>query len=452
MIELRPYQIEAARQLNRFRGRALLADEMGLGKTIEFLFWLSKHPKIRPAIVVCPAGLKYNWQREAKKHFGMGSYVCNGTSPAKGFVPDSELVIINYKIIGHWYDFLRALKPKCIAMDECHYLKNRDSDRTENTKRIARKIRYRIAISGTPQTNRPAELWPVLNLIAPEAYNSFWSFSQEFCKPQRRFGRWMHTGAKNLPTLHKQLKARCMVRRLKKDVLKDLPPKVRQIVPMKIRNPEEYAHARDNFLDWLGEKSPERMEKASRALAITRMGYLKRLAARLKIRAVYDWVKDFFEETDEKLVLFGVHKKAIDFLHKKFPRVSLVIDGTVTGADRQRAVDIFQRHGRYRLLIGNIRAAGVGITLTAAASAAFFEMGWTPGEHTQAEDRIHRFGQHQTAFIYYLIGMNTIEEHLCDIIQTKQKVQNETLDGGASGDDLDVYDQLMERLREDGHG
>jgi SWI/SNF-related matrix-associated actin-dependent regulator 1 of chromatin subfamily A len=177
------------------------------------------------------------------------------------------------------------------------------------------------------------------------------------------------------------------------------------------------------------------------------MGYLKRLAAELKTKAVTDWIDTFLEETEEKLVVFAIHKSIINVLKERYPN-SVVVTGSVTGKKRQRAVDKFQRHKGTRLFIGNLQAAGVGLTLTASSTVVFAELGWTPGEHTQGEDRVHRIGQKYPSTCYYLIGVDTIEEKLSRIIQEKQTILSSTLDGGCIEEQLDIFDQLQQEILE----
>ena len=162
------------------------------------------------------------------------------------------------------------------------------------------------------------------------------------------------------------------------------------------------------------------------------------------MNAAVKWVDDFLEQTDGKIVLICVHKEICNQLQKRYKKTCVLVDGSVTGALRKKAVRNFQNNPRKRVFIGNIKAAGVGITLTAAHSLAFIEMSWTPGEHTQAEDRIHRIGQKNAASIYYLIAKGTIEEDLCKVITKKQENVSKALNGQMTEDDLDVYG-IMEK-------
>tara|TARA_R110002020_G_scaffold12409_1_gene45461 strand:+ start:833 stop:2185 length:1353 start_codon:yes stop_codon:yes gene_type:complete len=442
MTKLYQYQKDGVRSLEKFNGRALLADEMGLGKTIQAL-WYFKRNQTSPIIVICPASLKWNWAREASVHIGERAEILEGRKPPRKKVfKQNPFVIINYEILGPWLDYLLELEPKLVVLDECQYVKNRRAKRTRHVKQLIKSVPHVLALSGTPLTNRPAELWTTLNMIRPDLFKSFMSYALEFCNAKRTPWGWEYKGAKNLEKLNGILTENCMVRRRKADVLKDLPAKSRHVVPVPLGNRKEYDEAEDDLILWLSKYSKRKANAASRAERLVKMGYLKRLAAELKIKAMTDWIDSFLEETDEKLVVFAIHKNIINALRERYPKAVLVT-GDVTGKKRQRAVDKFQRHKGTRLFIGNIQAAGVGLTLTASSTVLFAEIGWTPGEHVQAEDRIHRIGQTNPASCYYLIGVNTIEERLSRIIQEKQLVLSATLDGGTTNEQLDIFDQLQ---------
>lgn len=445
MTKLYPYQKEGIKQLEAFNGRALLADEMGLGKTVQAL-WFHKRNKRTPVIVICPASLKYNWAREAAVHIGVNAEILEGRKPPKSKIfADNSFVIINYEIVGAWLDYLLAMEPQLIILDECQYVKNRQAKRTRYVRALCKKTPQVLALSGTPLTNRPAELWPILNTVRPDLFKSFMSFALKYCNAKRRPWGWEYKGAKNLDELHAILSENCMVRRRKMDVLKDLPEKSRHVVPVPIKNRAEYDEAEEDLIAWLSKYSKRKATNAARAQRLVKMGYLKRLAAKLKVKSITDWIDAFLEESDEKLVVFGIHKALIKLLNERYPN-SVVVTGDTPGKKRQRAVDQFQRDKKTRLFIGNLQAAGVGLTLTASSTVLFAELGWTPGEHTQGEDRVHRIGQTNAASCYYLIGVNTIEEKLSRIIQDKQNILSNALDGGDVPEQLDIFNQLQEEL------
>ncbi len=448
MTKLYKFQKTAVRKIQHFRGRALLASEMGLGKTLTALKWLQQNPKLRPAIVICPASLKWVWEAEASLHLGMRSNILNGQKPPKirkRFISKHSLIIINYEILQYWLEYLKVLKPKVLILDEVHRIKNLRAQCTKAVIKLNKGIPHIIGIGGTPLTNRPSELWPIIHLIRPDQFNSLWAYRWRYCKPTHTPWGWQYKGANNLKELHRKLNTLMMIRRLKKDVLSELPDKTRQVIPMEIEL-DEYQEALNNFIRWLAKKSASKVEKAKRAERLVQMGYLKRLAASLKMDNVLNWIDDFLEESNSKLVLYCVHRKIIKQIHSKYRHISVVVDGSITGKKRKIAVKTFQNNKSIRLFIGNIKAAGVGITLTAANSLAFVEMEWVPALHTQAEDRIHRIGQKKAAMIYYLIARKTIEENLCELIQKKQKILSATLDGKEGANELNIFDLLLERL------
>ncbi len=470
-LKLYKYQRKAVKRIEYFKGRALLADEMGLGKTWEALWWCKKHPEKTPIIVVCPANLKWVWEMEAWKLLKIRAVVLSGRTPPKsikkGFqLNPKEMYIINYEVLNWWVRYLWKLKAKVLIVDECHYQKSRGAKRTQAVLRLSkgpmtkkrykkgpnkgkrkrRRIPHVLAISGTPLTNRPHELYTTLRLVQPKIYKNHKFFAHRYCQPVWREWGWEYKGATNIQELHRRLKSQMMIRNLKKDVLKDLPDKTRMVIPLEIEDRKEYQEAETNFIAWLTKKSPAKAEKAGKAKQLVQLGYLKRLAADLKMSLVMQWIEDFMEESSGKLVVFAIHKRVIKQIHEQYPHTSVVIDGSVSNKNRKRAVQTFQRNKKIRLFIGNLTAAGVGITLTAAHTLMFCELDWVPGNHTQAEDRIHRIGQENAAMIYYLVAKDTIEEKLCKIIQKKQRIVSQILDGSIKKNTLDVFKSLNKAL------
>jgi SWI/SNF-related matrix-associated actin-dependent regulator of chromatin subfamily A-like protein 1 len=304
-----------------------------------------------------------------------------------------------------------------------------------------------LALSGTPLVNRPIELFPTLNILRPSKFPSRFAFGLKFCGARRGRWGWEYKGATNTKGLHELLTTTLMVRRRKADVLKELPAKVRQVVPVDIRDRSEYLRAENDFIAWLRKQDPNAAIRAKRAEAVTKAGYLLRLAAKLKCRAVYGWINEWLMDSDEKLVVFAVHRKMVEALHRNVFAKSVVVDGSVSGRDRQHAVDQFQNDRKTRVLIGNVTAAGVGLNLTAASTVAFAELPWQPGAVTQAEDRCHRIGQTGSVLCHYLVARYTIEEKRAAIIQKKQDVLSAVLDGGRVEGDLDVFDDFLETLK-----
>lgn len=431
-------------------GRVLLGDEMGLGKTPQSLWCLKRNPDWLPAIVVCPASVKYVWEDEARKVCNWRSAVLEGQTPAKPgrFKSLSKLTIINYDILRFWVKRLVELKPKTIIIDECQYISNPQTRRTKAVKELSKGIPRILALSGTPLLNRPIELFPVLNILWPKVFPARRVYGDDYCGPEWTPWGINYKGATNTKKLNRLLLNAGMIRRRKVDVLDQLPNKMRQVIPIHIKNWHEYQRANEDFLNWLRATDPAAAVRASKAVSLSKINYLLQLAARLKLRPVVNWIDEFLlNSPGEKIVVGATHKKMIRALKRRITEWSLVIDGSVLPQKRRQVVDQFQNDDRYRVLLGNIQAAGVGITLTAASTVVVVELPWRPGDLVQFEDRCHRIGANKPVWCYYLVARGTIEEKLCKIQQSKQKVLSAVLDGGPADGDLDIFNRLCSELK-----
>lgn len=449
--KLAPFQLEGARGIYKFRGRALLADEQGLGKTIQALYWIDKIPKCRPVLIICPASVKYNWQTEAMLHFNMRTEVLEGNLRKKNYRLQEDVVIINYNILKSWMKVIKKWNPQCIIIDEVQYIKSLLAQRTLHVWELTDQAKSVVGLSGTPMTNRPVELWPVLRAINPKIFPDFKVFAWDFCKPRHhpRYG-WMFDGATKTKKLHRILKRRCMIRRLKKNVLPELPTKRRRFAcfPLERKAMKVYEEAENNFLGWLRKKSPSRAKKARRAQALAKIGYLSRLAAELKLKHTIKWIEEFFEcNPGEKLVAFTGHTFVIDAVKKHFGDSCVVIDGRVTGKARHDAVLQFKLNRKKTLFLGNWIAAGVGITLVTSRTIAALDFPWTPGDLLQGEDRAHRIGQKFKTWVYYLAALGTVEEKKIKVLHRKSKVLNAILDGTQNANDLDILNELLKEFK-----
>ena len=458
LMELFPFQKKGVAFIESRDGRALVGDEMGLGKTIQALAYLQLHPEHRPAVVVCPASLKLNWEKEIHRAMpDVQTLILSGRyqkdkyqKPAKkGTNEQNRIFIINYDILESWREPLEGLaQPKVIILDECHYIKNSKAKRTKAARTLCKKTPHVLCLSGTPITNRPQEMFTAINIIRQDLFPSFWKYAMRYCGAKHNGFGWDFTGATNTEELHKRLTRTIMVRRKKEDVLKDLPPKMRSVVPMPLENQEEYRKAENHFIDWLRGIDPKKASKAERAQALAEIEALKQLAVAGKIEAVKGWIQDHLE-SNGKLVVFTTHHKTIDYLSEALSDFSPVtLDGRTPLKARDEAITAFQTDPGVRVFLGNVKAAGVGITLTAASSVCFAEMGWTPGEHDQAEDRIHRIGQEADSInAYYLICPDTIEARIASLLDKKRAVLDMVLDGKETKDEA-MLTELLKDMRE----
>ena len=445
--ELYPFQKYGVSFLQSRSGRALLADEMGLGKTAQALAWLQLNPKVRPVVIVCIASLKLNWEREIQMWLPSGTtvqIVSGKKSTSRGVSLSSDIMIVNYEILQSWVESIRKRKVRCVIIDEAHAIKNPRTIRTKAVKDLTNGIPHVLALTGTPIVNKPVEAFPLLNILAPKTFPSFWHYAQRYCNAQNsRFG-WDFSGASNTAELHTLLTSTVMLRRKKQDVLKELPPKVKTVVPMELKNRKEYDEVEKDLIEYLRDIDPERAERAKKAEVLVKIEVLKQLSIAGKMTGCIEWIENYLQQNG-KLVVFTTHTRTIDTLMEKFRGIAVKVDGSVTGINRQKAVDEFQTNGNVKLFVGNIKAAGMGITLTVASSICFLEYSYVPGDHIQAEDRIHRIGQTNSVNIYYLVARNSIEEMLVRLLNKKSQTIERILDGKPVGEGS-VFSQLVKEL------
>lgn len=430
VLTFRPFQRDGIAFLELCKGRGYIGDEMGLGKTVQALGWLAIHPEARPAVIVCPSHLKTNWHREAKRLLPEESIevLSGGTANCS---PSAEIVIINYEILSWgrslcWIEELLQISPKAVIIDEAHFIKNYKAKRTKACKRLARKSPNLILLSGTPVDNNPPDIYGPANMIKPGCLGTWQRFASRHIVMYQGFptGRY-----KNLEELHEKLKP-IMIRRLKKDVVKELPPKERIIVPVDMENQMEYLAAESDFLGWLEGQDPKAAERAIAGGALVEMSVLRRIIIEQKMKAIFAWIDDFLETSNSKLIAFSHHVSTATALRERYLGESEIITGAQSGKQKQRAVDSFQSDKKTRLLICNIVAAGTGYTLTAAADCAHLELMSKPSLHLQAEDRIHRIGQTaKQVRSWFLIAANSIEEDLITMLDRKTQQQSQILDG-----------------------
>ena len=466
---LRPFQKEGAAYASKV-GSCIIADEMGLGKTVQAIATIQKL-EAYPALIICPASLKLNWLEEFSKWIpNKKGCVINGKGDC-GIYGNYDYFIINYDVIASHIPRLKKLKLESIIMVEFHYCKNPKAQRTKAIKELAGTIKYKIGLTGTPILNKPIELAPQLDIIGKlDKFGGFWGFAKRYCGARRgRFG-WEFLGANNLQELNYKLRNTCYIRRNKKDVLKELPPKQRSIIPIEITNRKEYDYAEKNLISWLREQAIKDKEflksikhlspdekmaqtkakannaeiKALRAEQLVRIEALKKLTVNGKMDAIKEWIDNFLE-SGEKLVLFANHIDIQNKLLELYPKSAHVL-GKDNIDERKNNVDKFQNDDSCKLIICSLVAAGVGITLTSASNVAFIELGWTPSLHDQAEDRVHRITQTNQVNIWYLLAKNTIDEEINDLLNKKREITSMVHDG-KKVKNINVINDLLRKLK-----
>jgi hypothetical protein len=421
--ELAPFQWAGVRYVLAAR-RAFLADEQGLGKTVEALAALEVDGAF-PAIVVCPASMKLGWQREAQKWLPhRSSTVIEGRSPS---VHPEDIVILNYEIVAAHREALARAQPRALIIDESHYCKNPRAKRTQAVRRLAAAVApdgLKLALTGTPVLNHADELIAQLRVLGRlEDFGSGARFSEQF------------RGQLSEERLHWHLRRRCFVRRLKSEVLPQLPAKRQVVVPVALTNEPEYRLAERNVIDWLRSQPLDlselnaRIAATLRAERLAQLGTLQRLAARGKLAAALAWISDFLA-SGEPLVVFARHVEVQHAVLARFPSAVHLL-GSDSIDEREAAIRSFQDPGGPQLIVGATRVAAQGITLTRASNVAFLELEWTPAMHDQAEDRCHRIGQRDAVTAWYLLAAGTIDETMARLIESKRAHVAAVTDGSA---------------------
>ncbi|HUR85702.1 MAG TPA: DEAD/DEAH box helicase [Solirubrobacteraceae bacterium] len=437
--ELAPFQWAGVRYVLDAR-RAFIADEQGLGKTVEALAALEADGAY-PAIVVCPASLKLNWQREAAKWLPHRTIAVVG---GRGGAPTTaDITILNYEIVAAHREALGRRKPRALVVDESHYVKNPQAKRTHAVRRLAATVAadgLRLALSGTPVLNHAEELVSQLRVIGRlEDFGSGAQFARRF------------RGELSEERLHWHLRRRCFVRRTKAEVLPQLPAKRQVVVPVALSNEREYRLAEEDVIAWLRSQPLDLRELNAkiaatlRAERLAQLGTLQRLAARGKLAAALSWIDDFLQ-SGEPLVVFARHIEVQEAVLARFPRAAHLL-GRDSIAARDATVAAFGSEGGPQLLVGATRVAGQGITLTRASNVTFLELEWTPAMHDQAEDRCHRIGQHDAVTAWYLLAAETIDETMAALIQRKRGIVAAVTDGRRLDDD-GLVDAVVRELRD----
>ena len=423
-------------------GKCLIADQMGLGKTVEAIATLEAKDAF-PAVVICPASLKENWRREFAKWLPHRSVnIVSG----KTDIVQCDVNVVNYDILYKFVEPIKHLGISGLILDESHYVKNATSKRAKSAKDIASSVGSSgvvLLLSGTPVLNRPSELVSQLEIMGMlSRFGGKWAFLKRYAAAHHNGFGWDTGGASNLIELNTKLRQNCYIRRTKDEVLQELPDKVRNVVHLDASGPgfKEYRNAENDLVSFLmanGYKAKDSSEHLARTQV------LKRLAALAKMDAVEEWIDSFLESCDRKLVVFAHNVDVVDHLSDKYG--GLRVSGRDSMEERQYAVDTFQNDPKARVIVLNLQAGGVGITLTAGSDVVFVQMGWTPGEHDQAEDRCHRIGQKNNVQAWYLLAADTIDEDIYDLVDAKRQI----VDAVTEGDEVEhasVVKDLMKRL------
>jgi SWI/SNF-related matrix-associated actin-dependent regulator 1 of chromatin subfamily A len=421
----------------------ILAMDMGTGKSTCAVIG-ALECKAKKILVICPASLKLNWQREIEFYSDKSIFICDG----KSFSLEHEIVISNYEILKNFYDLkdpknslLTKANFDLVIIDESHLISNSQAGRTKIITSFAKNIERVWLLTGTPITNRPINYYNLLNLVDSPVAQNWMAYAIRYCEGyQFNAGKrkvWNVSGASNLDELRNRT-SRNILRVLKEDVL-DLPEKIINPVYLTMKS-KEYEAVVGEYFDWYNTKKEE---SKSLTIQFSKLMKVRQIIAQEKIKHTIELAQNVIDQ-DKKVIIFTNFTDSLRQIHEHFGKESVYLDGSCSKHQRQKAVDDFQENDKIKVFVGNLKAAGAGITLTAAEVCIMNDLSFVPSDHQQAEDRAYRYGQKNSVLIYYPLFENTIEGVIYDMLINKKNIIDTVM-----GDNIntgDVVEEIMRRI------
>lgn len=386
---------------------------------------------VKKILIICPASLKINWKREIENYSNRRILIVEGGKWGSTF----DFYIINYDILKNYHSLEKddeknniLIKEKfdLAIVDEAHYISNTSALRTRLLNDILDKIPKVWLLTGTPMTSRPINYYNLLKIVEAPITLNWESYVKRYCKGfkfkvnDRKV--WSTKGATNLNELREKTK-NIILRRLKKDVL-DLPEKIITPVFLELHN-GQYDHELEEFI----KISYEEKGEESISITLSRLMKIRQIIAMEKLQYTYELIDSFLEE-EKKVIVFTNFTSTLNMIHEKYPKNSVVLDGKMTKEKRQQSIDKFQNDPKIQIFIGNLIAAGSGINLTEAEGVIMNDLCFVPGNHSQGEDRAHRYGQKNSVLVYYPVFENTIEMIIYNIILKKKNDIDQVMGDG----------------------
>lgn len=411
--------------------KAILGDEMGGGKTLSAILACESIPGKK--LIVCPSTVKYNWQNEIEMVSDLHCEIING----QDWITSNGYTIINYDILCKHIEAIEKANFAVVVFDEAHYGKSVQnsgkpgSKRAEMMVKISSKTEYAFLLTGTPITNRAKDIFNLLKCCNHELSRKFFPFGKRYCDGQHNGYGWEFNGYSNQKELNEKMKS-VMLRRLKVDLL-DLPEKIRSFIP-NIVDLKDYNSKLDEYMK-------ERESLETRGEHLVYLNAMRMILAKEKTYKTIEFAKEIVEQ-GKPVVIFTCYNYVLDQIQKEFGDNMVRLDGSVSPEDRQQLVDKFQ-NGKVQVFSSNIIAGGVGITLTASDVVIFNDYDWTPANHAQAEDRIHRIGQTNRCNIYYMYAKGAVsDERITELIDYKLRNITQIIDN----DNVSFINDLIENI------
>ena len=438
------HQKEAIQKLVENK-KFILADDMGLGKTTSTII-AALESGSKKVLIICPATLKINWKREIENYSDKTIYIAE----SKNFSTEADFVIINYDIIKNFHDTKKkndsqvlAAKFDLVIIDEAHYIKNATAQRTKLINDIVKNTERLWLLTGTPMTSRPIDYFNLLNIIDSPVAKNWMAYAIRYCSGYQFNvgGRkvWNVTGASNLEELRDRTLG-LTLRRLKENVL-DLPDKIITPVYLRLKS-KSYENVMGEYYDWY-DKNPD--ESKSLTVQFSKLTKIRQIIADEKIEQTIELAENIIEQ-DKKIIIFCNFTDSLNKITEHFGKSAVKLDGSMSKHERQNSVDQFQENPKVKVFVGNIKAAGVGITLTAAEAVIMNDLSFLPSDHAQAEDRAYRYGQKNNVLVYYPIFENTIEGIIYDILNNKKQVIATVM--GDNQHPADAAEEILQRINE----
>ena len=428
----RDYQLEALAYTIEKRS-AIIGDDVGVGKTFEAIMYVEAMEAL-PCIVVVPASVKYNWAEKWKEIVGdkrtISTIETKETKTRKNNW-DADVVIINYDIIGKKqgtgatvkFPELTSIEWKSAVYDEAHFLKNTSSQRSKAAAKIIKKIDRRLLLTGTATMNKPVELWNLLKLVgkSDDIADDWVQFVTRYCGGYKgKFG-WVTDGATNTLELNKLLRDTCYIRREKRDVLKELPGMTKQILNASIANSKKYKFAENDFINFIRQtQGDEKAEKAQEAEHLVMIGQMRKLTIEGKLKAIEQYLKDWREAGNGKLVIFGLHREQLNYLSKKF-KSTLVAD--VSAKEKHRIIKDWCNSDE-NFIFGNMETMGTGVDglQYVCSNMLIIELPWRPSDLDQAIGRLDRSGQTIPVTVTFILADETIDSDMWKMLSEKEAI------------------------------
>jgi SWI/SNF-related matrix-associated actin-dependent regulator 1 of chromatin subfamily A len=427
--------------------RFILADDMGLGKTTSTII-AALETGSKKILIVCPASLKINWQREIANYSDRPVFIAEG----KKFSTEDDFVIVNYDILKNFHDTDPKKKEESILLqsnfdlvilDEAHMISNVQAQRTKIINHFAKKINRVWLLTGTPMTSRPMNYYNLLNLIESPVAQNWKAYAIRYCQGyQFSAGKrkvWNVSGASNLEELRDRT-SKQILRRLKEEVL-DLPDKIITPVYLKLKS-KEYENLMGEYYDWY-DKNPD--ESTSLTVQFSKLMKVRKVIANEKVKQTIEFAENILEQ-GKKVIIFTNFTDTLQTIYQHFGKQAVYLDGSCSNAVRQQAVDQFQNNEKINVFVGNLKAAGVGLTLTSAEVVIMNDLSFVPAEHSQAEDRAYRYGQKSNVLVYYPIFENTIEGAIYDILNKKKQIIRTVMGDQIQENIGDVAEEILNMI------